>query len=869
MKGQVTVTKVYKDGSKETIMKDSCNVLTDGFGMNIASMLNAYPDAQADRFHFKYFQVGVSSYYQNLDFVSVGNDNTEWAYSLPLATHNNFYELSSALTSVDQYGTDGDLEVVEREILTVSNPFKPQEKLNYTKKSVLLAKLYDHPTTNITDQSVNTKITIDRESLNGIAIREFGLFSENPEGTFLPTAVLAAYKSLPEPIVKNDEFSLDIEWVIKLNQSPTRTQEYYDVWELKHIGDVIRFHPGVKPLANHYYVKTLLPGDRYTLQIECPSPTPRSGYLHYSLSGDAVSGLHYSIGSDYASPLYVPKGTTLIDIPIEGLNMTSFTNPQTVLEFVLDDFTGGFRIPEIMQDGTPDSFLIFFRNENAAPVAEVSWVPAAGSVKDLVQVDLDVSCASDVTMLMHLEGDGGFVVRNPAPPTGNGAVLFNTQVASSVNLPMTITAGSTTNHFQIQANSLGGTPATTVDASSYNVSSGATEYNNFAHSNDFSPEWQPPVQVSIQDIVERTDDLITPQSYWWRNNIGHSKIYYPGYPTLKTHSGNDTYSTGPTQHMYLHSYVVPDVKAPDGVQAATLSYAPSSVYIWPEIKQLNAGYYANTGLAKPVDSPPKIRRSYTTYEYDQLNRSIERSSQLQEYNSSMSSIVFSMYVKKFDDTITAVHPNITESSEVAMNEYVELRLYSRGFKETGNLVTPGSAGKGCLARFKWNSTTGGLDFQEVLSDGAWDDSSYLSGGVFSGTSDDIPKMGYQDEWCGDGWYRCFIVAAVPEALTEAATNAELNWDGSGSVSQYFIFPTTSSTPGLTAQGLPGYTGELDSAPTTLSGTLHCWAQYEETLKSETHDRKVPREYQPRPYDYWTPIGNAFVDPSNQKVTVTL
>lgn len=868
MKGQVTVTKVYKDGSKETVLQDSCNVLTDGFGMNIASMLNAYPDAEADRFHFKYFQVGVSSYYQHLDFVSVGNDNTEWAYSLPLATHNNFYELSSALGSADQYGTDGDLEVVEREILIATNPFSTQEKLKYAKKSVLLAKLYDHPTTNLTDQSVNTKITIDRESLNGIAIREFGLFSENPEGTFLPTAVLAAYKSLPDPIEKNDEFSLDIEWVIKLNQSPTRTQEYYDVWELKHLGDVIRFHPGVKPLANHFYVKTLLPGDRYSLQIEFPCPTPRSGYLSYSLSGDAVSGLHYNIGSNYASPLFVPKGTTLITIPIQSLDTTSFTSPQTELEFVIDEFTGGFRVPEIMKDGTPDSFRIFFRNNNSAPVAGLSWTASTDSSPERVVATLDASSTSDSVVYLNFSADGGFYVRNAAPPQGDGAVVFLSQEASSVNLGLVIPASSTSGVFQTDPVPSAPTPATTIEVSSYNVLDGATQYNNFAHSNDFSPEWQPPVQVSIQDIVEHTEDLITEQSYWWRTNIGHGKLYYPGYPTLKTHSGNDTYSTGPTQDMYLHSYVVPDVNAPDGLQNATLSYAPSSIYIWPEIKQLNAAYYANTGQARPVDSPPKIRRSYTTYEYDQLNRSIERESQLQEYNSDMSSIVFSMYVKKFDDTITAVHPSLTESSEVAMNEYVELRLYSRGFKETGNLVTPGSAGKGCLARFKWNSSTGGLDFQEVLSNGAWDNSSYLSGGVFSGTSDDVAKMGYQDEWCEDGWYRCFLTAAVPSALTDIAENADLNWDGSGAVSQYFIFPTTSATPGSLSQKLPGYTGELDSAPTTLSGTLHCWAQYEETLQTDTHDRKVPRPYQPRPFDFWTPLGNTFIDPSNQKVTVT-
>jgi len=862
MRGLVTVTKIFKDGRKERILEDSCNVLTDGFGISVASMLSTSPTDLIDRFHFKYFQVGVSGYHQDLPQIITPQiiDHTEWAYSLPLTTHNNFYELSSALTSVSSYG--GDIDLVEKEVLTVTNPFQPQESLNYTTSSLLLAILPNNPTTNLTDQSVNTKITIDRESLNGVSIKEFGLFSENPEGLFIPRPVLSAYKSLPEPIVKTEEFSLDVEWIIQLNPYPKRTHDYYDFWDLLRIGDVLRFYPSVKAPSATFYLHTMDKNSSYDVLIQSTTPTPHDGYLSYSLQGNAVSGAHYSIDSDYASPLFVPRGTTLITIPVSALDTTSYYPSNTRLDLHMESFTGGMGIPKLLRDGTPPNFIIYFKSNNDPPVVELG-VDNLGT-SSIVSGLLDVSCLSPVSVYLDFSSNGPVEVRDPA--SLGGSLLLSSISAGTSGLILTIRASSTSG--TVIASGVGGDG---VVVSSYNIVSGSDEVNKYAYSNDFRPEFEPSCSISIQVITDHAQDLLIPKNRWWRENVGAGRLYLPGYPTLATHSGNDTYTVNPPMEMYMHSYFLPSIKAPDGVQDATLSYATSAIYIWPENKSINAANYASTGQPKPVDSPPKIRRTYSTFESDSLNRNIGRQSQTMEYNSSMSSIVFSIYVKKLSETIQVANPRIKESSTVSSNDRIHIELFSRGFKETGDSVTPGANSKGCWASFKWNSA-GGLDLIDLEATGAFSSTDiYVSAGCFSGTVGDIAKFGYQDPWAGrDGWYRIYLTTAVPTAVTEAATNAELNYDGSGAVSQYFIFPTCSGTKGSGGLKLPGYTGTINSAPEVLSGTVHAWGQYEETLQTDTHDRRFPRIYQPRVNDFWEPLGNVFLSPTlgKQKVTVS-
>lgn len=839
MKGEVTITKVYNDGTRERVLFEDCNVLTDGFGIGVCNMFTSNPADEIDRFKIGYFQVGTSGYYQETPIL--GGLQEEFAYSLPLNTHNNFYELSSALTNPDDYGEQGNIQTVVRDIITVSNPFSPADELQYTSTSAVLAVLENDPVTKLTDRTINIKITIDKDSLNGIVIKEFGLFSKNPTNRTKDKPVLVAYKSMSTPIEKSDAFDLDIEWVVKLDPYSSNVGvDYYTNREIERMGEVIRFYPSVNGAGLKFYSYSMSASDAtkvntYDVIVESPTPTTRDGYLHYSLSGTAVSGYHYALSNP--SPIFWPKGSHQAVIQVSALSSTSYSDPSTRLEIHLDKFTGGKRIPNTRLDSTPDKFYIFFNDDNTPPTAALSQT---GTGPITITATLDASSRSDTYIYIQAEGTNPYEIREAG----------DSVVQSTTNYFIKVRAGQLTGSIDIAS-----TVGTTVDLSSYNPLSSDTEVNILAHSNNFGPEEQIPVSIKIQDLVDNYISVATKDSPWYLDNIGSTgKIFWPGYPTQKTHSGNDTFSNGPTQFMYLNTVELEDTKAPDRVQPATLGYAPSSIYIWAH----------RESDTDPVNSPPKIRKSYTSYSFDSLGRTINLPDQRQPYSSDTSTLILSMYVKKIDSPITASHPNYTEAEIVDNSEFVAIRFYTRGFLGVGNTLAPGTSVFTATATFRWVG-----DYLEPYSsdlNGAFNGQPHEYG-VFSGTADDITEFGVSDKWAGtDGWQRIFFAIEVPPELTDAAAAIDLTLDGSGATQQWFINPT------ITHDGkLPGFTGTF-TAPTTLSGSLMAWAQLEDIKDSvpSTYNGFLPAEYQPRETAYFEPLGGAYISStaSEQKLTLT-
>jgi len=840
MKGEVTITKVYKDGTKEKVLSQDCNVLTDGFGINLTNLFTSNPADDIDRFKIGYFQVGTSGYYQETPIL--GGLQEEFAYSLPLNTHNNFYELSSALTDSTSYGTQGNIKTVVRDVTTVTNPFSPSDELVYTTSSMVLAVLEDDPTTKLTDRTINVKITIDEDSLNGVSIREFGLFSKNPTNRLKERPALVAYKSLSTPIEKNEYFNLDIDWVIKLDpyQSNGGT-DYYTNQEIKKLGEIIKFYPSVHAAGIKFYSYSMSASDAtkintYDVIVESSTPTTRDGYLYYSLSGTALSGYHYAIDPDAASPIFWPKGSQQTVIQVSALSAVSFSDPSTRLEIHLDGFTGGKRVPNPLLDQTPDKFYIFFQDDGTPPTAALSQT---GSGPITITATLDASSRSETRIYFEASGNAAYEIRD----------VGQAEVLSTDNHYITVRPGQYTGSLDIAA------PAgALVDVSAFNPLSSDTEVNIFAHSNDFGPEEQIPVSIKIQDLVDNYVSIGTPDSPWYLENIGATgKIYWPGYPTQKTHSGNDTFSNGPTQFMYLNTEHLDDIKAPDKIQPATLAYAPSSIYIWA---------HKPTDL-NPVNSVPKIRKSYTSYSFDSLGRTINLPDQRQPYSSDTSTLILSMYVKKIDTPIQATHPNYSEPEEITNSEYIAIRFYTRGFLGVGNAIAPGTSVYTATVIFRWVD-----DYLEPYTSdlrGAFNGQPHEYG-VFSGTADDITEFGVSDRWAGtDGWQRIFFAIEVPPELTDAAAAIDLTLDGSGATQQWFINPT------ITHDGkLPGFTGTF-TAPTTLSGSLIAWAQLEDIKDSvpSTYNGFLPAEYQPRDTAYFSPLGGAYISSTSSEQILNL
>lgn len=208
MRGIVTIYKVYDDGSREEVIRDKCNILTDGFGIAAVNLFSTDSSQKADDYTIAYFQVGTSSY----------SDDPDWTDSLPSATANNFYSLSAPVSSTDLYGTETTLKAVTRKVISVTNPFEEASALNYNYRDQVLCEFESDSVSRLSDRLFAAKFLIDRDGLVGQGIKEFGLFIKNPEHWLdEDRPVLAAYKSLEDVIQKNNEFTIDVEWIIDVS----------------------------------------------------------------------------------------------------------------------------------------------------------------------------------------------------------------------------------------------------------------------------------------------------------------------------------------------------------------------------------------------------------------------------------------------------------------------------------------------------------------------------------------------------------------------------------------------------------------------------------------------------------------------------
>lgn len=208
MKGIVTIYKVYEGGDREEVIRDRCNILTDGFGIAAVNLFSTDSNQKADDYTIAYFQVGTSSY----------SDDPDWTDSLPSATANNFYSLNSPVSSAEDYGTETTLKAVTRNVISVKTAFLEASALEYEYSGQVVCQFESDSVSRITDRLLAAKFSIDRDGLVGQDVKEFGLFIKNPEHWLdEDRPVLAAYKSLEAPIAKNNEFTIDVEWIIDVS----------------------------------------------------------------------------------------------------------------------------------------------------------------------------------------------------------------------------------------------------------------------------------------------------------------------------------------------------------------------------------------------------------------------------------------------------------------------------------------------------------------------------------------------------------------------------------------------------------------------------------------------------------------------------
>ena len=213
MRGHLKVTKIYDD--HQEVIVDESNMLAQGFKVDIVSILTGEA-LNVPSITPGYFQLGAS-----------GMNVIENA---PIAAASDiFYHLSAPLSTTTQYGneTSIELEYLNRSFLastadggtTYSEMLSVSAPLSSITLSASLDKQWFAPiperdiTKNYLD-SIEVRLELDKNTANGIAIREFGLFSKNPGFYKNNKPLLVAYKQLNAPFTKRGDFKLLIDWSI-------------------------------------------------------------------------------------------------------------------------------------------------------------------------------------------------------------------------------------------------------------------------------------------------------------------------------------------------------------------------------------------------------------------------------------------------------------------------------------------------------------------------------------------------------------------------------------------------------------------------------------------------------------------------------
>lgn len=205
IKGHITICKVYKDGTKETVL-DRANMITAGLGSSFLDIQKGQGSRFPADYAPAYFQVGTGAPSFNA-----------------VDTSGFWYQVCAPLTW-DQYGTDTDLDIQEKYrgfyASSTGEDYQELEQTEAPLSSVVFSGADGYfaeitrgsVTKNFLD-SFESQIVLDEKTANGLAITEIGLFARNPKGFYQESPLMMAYRSFAA-LNKTAEFSLIINWSI-------------------------------------------------------------------------------------------------------------------------------------------------------------------------------------------------------------------------------------------------------------------------------------------------------------------------------------------------------------------------------------------------------------------------------------------------------------------------------------------------------------------------------------------------------------------------------------------------------------------------------------------------------------------------------
>ena len=184
MKGHLTISKIAN--GEEEILFDQNNVIVSGFGVGLAYLFSKLGSQNIADYQIDRFQLGVS-----------GNAG---------AQVSSTFQLSSSLTSVDQYTTTG----LDSNLFA----FTGTQIKNNSDATSVFCRIPFTKVTKIDDRSVRYTIFLDEDSCNNLLpLNEIGLFMKNPRGNGTDSSILVAYRYFTS-IQKTSDFGLIFRWTI-------------------------------------------------------------------------------------------------------------------------------------------------------------------------------------------------------------------------------------------------------------------------------------------------------------------------------------------------------------------------------------------------------------------------------------------------------------------------------------------------------------------------------------------------------------------------------------------------------------------------------------------------------------------------------
>ena len=214
--GHVTVYKIYKDGTEETVL-DKANLVTAGLGSSFLDIQQNAGSRFTVDYTPRYFQVGT-------DVITYSGTMTGDTL-MPRESSATFYQLSAPF-SWEDYGDDTDVTLVKRyrgfNASTTDGGKTYTELLNtsamlsavvFSGEDQYFGEVTEGQVTKFFVDSFESEIILDEKSGNGKNITELGLFAKNPKGFIQDSPLLMAYKDF-SAVAKTEEFSLVIHWTI-------------------------------------------------------------------------------------------------------------------------------------------------------------------------------------------------------------------------------------------------------------------------------------------------------------------------------------------------------------------------------------------------------------------------------------------------------------------------------------------------------------------------------------------------------------------------------------------------------------------------------------------------------------------------------